>query len=234
MGCLFLTHGTTDKGWAHGYNRIYDRVLKEVKDRKGADVVKLLEVGVFRGSSMKVWEEYFTAEPSHFYGLSYGSQTFYSPDVADDTDYAPEDDLLLNTKTTLFYGSQSERADLMDVKSKLPDMDVIIDDGSHDPLDQLEQPLGVGSTMNIVDLFLKTVHYAKYVNNAFLGSKDSQTRAEWNVETREWIENVVQDVGSVEFAYNMVLIRKKTEIDDFYEYKNRNYYHKQQTKINLF
>lgn len=86
--------------------------------------------------------------------------------------------------------------------------------------------------MNIVDLFLKTVHYAKYVNNVFLGSKDSQTRAEWNVETRaewnvetrEWIENVVQDVGSVEFAYNMVLIRKKTEIDDFYEYKNRNYY----------
>lgn len=130
-----MTH-RTDKGWAHGYNRIYDRVLKEVKDRKGVDGVKLLEVGVFRGSSMKVWEEYFTAEPSHFYGLSYGSQTFYSPDVADDTDYAPEDDLLLNTKTTLFYGSQSERADLMDVKSKLPDMDVIIDNGSHDPLDQ--------------------------------------------------------------------------------------------------
>ncbi|GMH49206.1 hypothetical protein TrVE_jg11135 [Triparma verrucosa] len=264
LGCLFLTHGT-DKGWAHGYNRVYERILKEVKERNGARGVRLLEVGVFRGSSMKVWEEYFSQDRSRFYGLSYGAETFYSPDVAESNEYVPEDPL--NSKTTLFYGSQSEVTDLENIKSQLPRLDVIIDDGSHDPLDQrltfevlfdklvdgglyviedietsywnregaelysrtFKQPLGVGAAMNVVDLFLRAVHYAKHINGVFLGDSDNAVKEDWNNAVNSWIETV-DDVASVEFAYNMIIVRKKTEVDAFFAQKNREYFHKRQTK----
>lgn len=50
LGCLFFLHGT-DKGWHHGYHRTYAGVLEEFRRAKN---LKFLEIGVFRGSSLKV------------------------------------------------------------------------------------------------------------------------------------------------------------------------------------
>ncbi|GMH95615.1 hypothetical protein TL16_g13202 [Triparma laevis f. inornata] len=264
LGCLFLTH-STDKFHAHGYNRIYSHLLNSLKSLKGNSGVKLLEIGVFRGSSMKVWEEFFDSSQSNFFGISYGKETFYSPEREEGNEYGPSSPL--NSKTTLFYGDQSSPSDLKSIKERLPKLDIIIDDGSHDPSDQrltfeilfhqlvdggiyviedietsywnkpgaalyekeFKQPLGVGKGRNVVDLFLKVVHYGKYVNGVFLGQEDEKGKETWNEEVGGWLEKV-EEVASVEFAYNMIIIRKTTEADRYFQKKNSEYFHKRQTK----
>jgi len=125
LGCLFLLHNT-DKGWHHGYQRTYATVLSEYRDKKD---LKLLEIGVFQGGSTRVWESYFQGEESHFYGLGYGEDYFQGGSR-----------MKYGDRTDLFYGDQGDVVvlnGLMDDIGGEDVLDIIIDDGSHDPAHQM-------------------------------------------------------------------------------------------------
>ena len=45
----------TERGAAHGYTRLYERHLAHVREKK----IRLLEVGIYRGDSHRMWRRYF-------------------------------------------------------------------------------------------------------------------------------------------------------------------------------
>ena len=100
--------GHGDKGTAHTYIDEYEKLLDEY--RKNSTV---LEIGICRGESLKMWDEYFIN--SEVYGI-------------DITDIYIKD-LINENKYNIIIGNATSN----DILNQLSDLtfDVIIDDGSH-------------------------------------------------------------------------------------------------------
>lgn len=96
----------TDKGpQGHNYTPLYERHLRLLRDR----AVTLLEIGIAAGASLRMWDAWFSAA-----------------DVIG-VDIAPEREV----------NEGRIRTHVCDVKQYEPmtDFDIIVDDGSHDPMD---------------------------------------------------------------------------------------------------
>ena len=108
----FDKHGC-DRGKRHGYERVYEPILSPYRDQ----MVKLLEIGVFRGCGIRAWSEYLTQCSIT------GFDTFQR---------IPKADVNLG---------EAKRVTLIDGDSREPNVlygnyDFIFDDGAHDPLSQ--------------------------------------------------------------------------------------------------
>ncbi len=95
--------------WMH-YFDIYERHLSKYV---GKEVV-ILEIGVFQGGSLKMWKEYFGEKVK-----------IYAIDIFDKCKQFEDEDV------KVFIGSQSDRDFLKEVKSQIPNIDILIDDGGH-------------------------------------------------------------------------------------------------------
>ena len=106
----------TDKTTLHSYGEIYDRILEPFADKEGS----MLEIGVYNGGSMLVWQDYFSK--MKIYGL-------------DINDNVPKVVLNKFNQDRIDYqllDAYSEKA-FEYLMSKNPDgFDIIIDDGPHD------------------------------------------------------------------------------------------------------
>lgn len=74
----------------------------------------ILEIGVFQGGSLKMWRNYFGPE-----ALIYG------------IDINPSCKQFEDKNTKIFIGSQNDRKFLNFIKSEIPKVDILIDDGGH-------------------------------------------------------------------------------------------------------
>jgi hypothetical protein len=95
--------------WTH-YFEAYDRHFSKYR---GQEIV-VLEIGVSQGGSLQMWRDYFGPK-AKIYGL----------------DMEPNCITLANENTEILIGSQSDRTFLQDLKSKIPPIDILIDDGGH-------------------------------------------------------------------------------------------------------
>ena len=105
-------HGT-DKVY-HGYMKFYESYFGKIRNEE----IKLMEIGVYKGSSIKTWEEYFPK------GLIFG---------IDDSTLVEKSTLLNFTmgRIKTFMADQKNRKQLESVISDIKDLDIIIDDGLH-------------------------------------------------------------------------------------------------------
>lgn len=110
---LFDKHGC-DKGSAHGYERVYEPIFSKLRDQP----IRLLEIGVLRGASIKVWLEYFPK------ALVIAVDTFARVPVS-------EIPALLNDRVCWY------RCDSTKTAINTDRVDIIIDDGFHTPEAQL-------------------------------------------------------------------------------------------------
>lgn len=101
--------------WSH-YFDIYDRHLSRYRDKE----IVILEIGVFQGGSLQMWKSYF-GEKATIYGI----------------DINPRCKELEEDKIKIFIGSQSDRNFLRELKTKIPRIDVLIDDGGHTMVQQI-------------------------------------------------------------------------------------------------
>jgi SAM-dependent methyltransferase len=101
--------------WMH-YFEVYDRHFSKYR---GKDIV-ILEIGTWHGGSLQMWKSYF-GDKAKIYGM----------DINPDCKNVEEE----NVK--VFIGSQSDRDFLRKVKSELPPLDILIDDGGHTMLQQI-------------------------------------------------------------------------------------------------
>lgn len=102
----------TDKDTAHSYLPVYEKILGPLRNSP----LRLLEIGVMTGASLCVWDEYFTHSDKDIHGA----------------DIMPE---WLKYKVNNYHVVDATKVTALD---ELPgEWDVIIDDASHNPYDQL-------------------------------------------------------------------------------------------------
>lgn len=103
----------TDKGPScHNYTAVYEQMFEAVRD----EPLKILEIGVLDGASLRMWEEYFPNAEIH--GI----------------DINPDCKVVADDRITIHIGSQSDK-DFLDGIGI--DFDIVIDDGSHQVADQI-------------------------------------------------------------------------------------------------
>ena len=101
--------------WRH-YFEIYHRHLSKFIGRK----VNVLEIGIYSGGSLDMWKDYF-GPACHVYGVD-----------IEEACKSYEDD-----STTVFIGDQADRHFWKRFKKEVPSVDVLIDDGGHQPHQQI-------------------------------------------------------------------------------------------------
>lgn len=106
LAWLAATHGTDKRAHAHNYVAAY---ATHIGDRRHAPIA-LLEIGILRGASLRMWRDYFPR--ARIVGLDLDPPPIELPGVE------------------LVAGDQSDAAVLTTVASRGP-FDVVIDDGSH-------------------------------------------------------------------------------------------------------
>jgi len=103
-----ILRGTDKSSLNHGYLRHYERILGHLRDQP----VTLLEIGVFRGGSLRMWEDYMTA--AQIVGV----------------DIVPEAIQYAGDRREIEIGSQADH-NFLDELGRRRRPHVIIDDGSH-------------------------------------------------------------------------------------------------------
>lgn len=107
----------TDKGWHHTYEEPYRRELAS----RRYDVKSVLEIGIYKGGSLKAWRAYFPS--ALIVGMDCDTTTMM---------YGEE-------RIYTFVGNQKSADDLHKAGKFLGvDYDLIVDDGSHRPVDQFQ------------------------------------------------------------------------------------------------
>jgi predicted O-methyltransferase YrrM len=109
LDALGLKHGTDKSSRTHGYLAVYDRVLARLRRRP----VRLLEIGVLNGASLRMWRDYFGQ--GEIVGLDRDPATLA---------HAGE-------RIAVHLADQDEMAGLAATVRRLGPFDVIIEDGSH-------------------------------------------------------------------------------------------------------
>jgi len=112
----FSQYFPTDKADRHNYTKYYDILLKPYQSYD----ISILEIGVKKGGSLKMWREYFS-DGSSIYGIDIdpGIPTF------------PRDSKI---KTLAF---DSRDPEILKNALKGTTFDIIVDDGDHSPLGQI-------------------------------------------------------------------------------------------------
>lgn len=162
--------GHGDKGTAHTYIDEYEKLLNDYRENS-----TVLEIGICRGESLKMWDEYFIN--SKVYGI----------DITDE--YIK--DLIKENKYNIIIGNACSEK----ILEQLNDLtfDVIIDDGSHLINDQINSFNILKHRMNPNGIYI-----IEDVNNIDL-SKDKLTELHDNIKIidNRHIKNRVDDVLAV-------------------------------------
>lgn len=119
-----LVNGWPDKGSVHSYIEVYEKILKPYREQPYSVI---LEIGLFSGQSLRMWEQYF-GDYSTVYGIDCSDQP-----VGGTQDLRPM--IAEGTHNIIIMDGTSP----IDIENNFKDVmfDVIIDDGSH----QLEHQL---------------------------------------------------------------------------------------------
>jgi hypothetical protein len=137
-------HHHTDKAVYHLFTVIYDTWFSKIRDEQ----IRLLEIGVLIGGSLRMWEEYFPGAEIH------------GVDIDDRTEHA-------TSRISVYRADQTK---IEDLKALPRDCQIIIDDGGHTMLQQqitlntlFDSHLLPGGTYVLEDLHTSDVeHYPKW------------------------------------------------------------------------
>ena len=102
-------HCTDKSTWLHNYLGFYERFLAPIRHR----ATSVLEIGVFQGHSLTMWEEYFPK--AEVVGV----------------DIDPTAAQHARGRVHIEIADQSSSSDLERIATKHGPFDLIIDDGSH-------------------------------------------------------------------------------------------------------
>lgn len=174
LGEIYLNYqspeGHGDKGTAHTYIEEYEKLLGEYRENS-----TVLEIGICKGESLKMWNEYFIN--SNVYGI----------DITDE--YIKE--LINENKYNIIIGNACSEEILKQLDNLT--FDVIIDDGSHMINDQINSFNILKNRMNPNGIYI-----IEDVNNIDL-SRDRLTELHNNIKIidNRHIKNRVDDALAV-------------------------------------
>jgi len=113
---LALQYGTDKASSKHGYTRYYEHYFGSIKN----DVKKILELGVYYGSSLKMWKNYFL------------NATIYGIDINPDCSRYEEERIKIS------IGDFNNKEFILSfIENSGAGFDIVIDDASHINKDQI-------------------------------------------------------------------------------------------------
>ncbi|NNV54318.1 class I SAM-dependent methyltransferase [Limnovirga soli] len=101
--------------WDH-YIEVYETYFEKYRNKE----VHVLEIGVSQGGSIELWKRYF-GDKLHLYGV----------------DINPRCKELEEDGVKIFIGEQEDKNFLSELKSSIPKLDILIDDGGHTMIQQI-------------------------------------------------------------------------------------------------
>jgi hypothetical protein len=101
------------------WNHYFDIYHRHFAKFRGTDA-RILEIGVYSGGSLGMWRDYF-GRKSHIYGV----------------DIEPACRIYAGDGVSILIGDQADRAFWRKVRTELPPFDIVIDDGGHNPEQQI-------------------------------------------------------------------------------------------------
>jgi len=113
---FFINNQSTpiDK-WEH-YFQIYEKHFSRFRNKE----INILEIGVYKGGSLKLWQKYFGDKVN-----------IYAVDIDPATKAYEKDNI------KIFIGDQADPVFLNKIKEEMPPLDIIIDDGGHTTKQQI-------------------------------------------------------------------------------------------------
>jgi hypothetical protein len=133
LDSLAIKYGTDKSSLQHGYTTFYDSIFKNKRN----EPIKLMEVGVFYGASIKMWREYFPKGVIYavdwYKGMNGNGSTFSSA-----TSFIDEVKTTGIDRVEIQNCNQADIGELQKLATNLKDVkfDIIIDYGSHLSKDQ--------------------------------------------------------------------------------------------------
>jgi len=176
---------------------IYDELFSKYRNND----VSILEIGIAEGGSLELWKTYFGSK-AKIYGLDIDAKVPYLKD---------------DSQIITFQGDQSNRDFLRELKTKIPHIDILIDDGSHMSQDQIVTFEELFSHIDIQGLYIcEDMHncwhpltigvsfpdYLKEITDKILG-KDMIP-----LHSANFINNNIEMIKSINFYSSLVIIQK--------------------------
>lgn len=116
MDQLALSAGTDKSSSFHNYTKIYSKFFAHLKEKP----IKFLEIGIFFGNSVRLWENYFSQAELHFMDVDLDRVQYHSP------------------RANYHCVDQAKKLELENFVNKVGgEFDVILDDGGHTMEQQL-------------------------------------------------------------------------------------------------
>ena len=182
-----------DKSTYHEYDRIYPMFLEKWRNES----INIFEIGIEYGKSMKIWENYFPY--ANIWGMDI-ENTYESP------------------RCNVFIGDQSKIEDLRSITNKIPECELIVDDGSHVPEHQLKtfnhlfrNVLKLGGVYIIEDIecsYWKPDAHVYGYESGYLNIVDYFTKLNHSLNSHYNNYENELDIHSITFAPNCIIVVK--------------------------
>ena len=235
-----LKDAGSDKSFHHGYTRFYAPLFEPLRAKR----LRLVEIGVEEGRSMKAWQLFFP-NASHIYGIGFGN--FQAAGSGPRECFA---DVHTRAATgvpcALYQGDQSSQAFLDKfVQSTGGNLDVVIDDGSHVPshqrltFERLFPAVAPGGLYAIEDI--ETSYWTRMNRPMYGYSLKNETsivehfKAVADAINREFrygdggglspLPAVYNSVSTIMFAHNLIVLRKQLPGESRYSDRKYRFYH---------
>lgn len=143
--------------------------------------ITVLEIGVYEGASLKVWEEYFPK--ARVVGI----------------DQNPECEKYATNRTKVFVGRQEDTRFLQKVIDQVGEPDIVIDDGGHVGTEQLETFKFLYPCTRQLYI-VEDLHMVETTGYEFL---DHALKF-----VRDWAPVGSKDLKAVEFRHNLCVFQK--------------------------
>jgi len=182
------------------YFDIYHRHFQRFRNKE----IVLLEVGVSHGGSLQMWKNYF-GEKAKIYGI----------EVNPNAKEVEEDQI------EIFIGSQSDRNFLRSIKQKLPQIDILIDDGGHTMVQQKVFYEELFEAVTSEGVYLIEDLHTSYWKNYGGGYRDKRSFIEYSKSFIDQLnafhsrqryfraDNFTRTVDSLHFYDSILVIEKK-------------------------
>ncbi len=189
------------------YIDVYEQYFSKFRGNN----VNLLEIGLSQGGSIDMWKEYFGTN-LNFYGV----------------DINPDNKSFEEQNVKIFIGSQTDKKFLQDLKSTIPPLDILIDDGGHtmeqqintfEVLFDLVKPGGIYLCEDVQTSYWKLYHGKYKGKNTFIEYSKSlidQLHAWFSEDKRRFkVDSFTRNIRAIHYYANLVFIEKENITEPF-------------------
>ena len=205
---IFESHsGRLLHKWDH-YFEVYERYFARYRGTNA----NILEIGISHGGSLEMWREYFGSEVNLFA-----------------VDVIPECKQFEDAKTKIFIGSQEDESFLAQLRSQLPELDLLIDDGGHTMRQQIVSFNNLFSQVKDGGIYLVEDTHTSYWRQYHGGYKRKGSFIEfakdmvdqmhaWHINNAKVqpVNRITENVAGIAFYDSIVVVEKKRRKEPFH------------------